>query len=499
MIAPSRAASEVRGAPWRARFLPLATLLALGVSAPLPLQAQSSLYHVAVGGSDLAGEGSADRPWASIRHALLQVPDAPGVVILVGDGRYADEAGGGWARRFESSVTLRSERRYQAELLLDGQRRLEIAGSGIALGGFSLRQAAGPGDPAAAPALLRLSGERLRITDCRFLEATGGDLVAIEGGARDIALESNLLAAPGPGGNGIRIADASAVRIAGNILSDASAGSALAADRTLIRAGLPYRAAGALVAGRSRDLRIERNILIHATDSPGSALIDLGTAIEPSDEPYARDIVIESNLFLGLPGKRLLAPLRLTASEGVTVRANTFLGDFPALAFLVFAREANSAAFHNNILADPTGSMDPLAPGASLPPSSAHNNLFWNAGRPIPDLGSIGPDLDPAAVLADPRLPDPADFDPASLPLPDEAISETFARLSRFAATAAGSPAIDRADGAQMPLLDLAGQPRGVPDIGALEHRSSPGPTPTATPSLPLPWRLHLPHLSRSP
>ena len=48
-----------------------------------------------------------------------------------------------------------------------------------------------------------------------------------------------------------------------------------------------------------------------------------------------------------------------------TVRANTVLGDFPALAFLVFAREANTAAFHNNSLSDPTGSMDPLAPGAA--------------------------------------------------------------------------------------------------------------------------------------
>lgn len=484
-------------APSRARLLALAALLALGLAAPAPLRAQSSLYHVAVAGSDPAGDGSLERPWASIRHALSQVPDAPGVVILVDAGRYADESGGGWARHFESSVTLRSAQRYQAELFVDGDRSLEIAGSGIALGGFRLRHAASPGDPAAAPALLRITGARLRISDCRFLEAAQGDLVAIEGGARDVILEHNLLAAPGPGGNGIRVADASAVRIAGNILSDAGTRLAAASDRTLIRAGLAYRRADRLVAGRSRDLRIERNILIHAADSPGTALIDLGTAIDPSDEPYARDVAIESNLFLGLPGKRLLAPLRLTASQGVTVRANTVLGDFPALAFLVFAREANTAAFHNNILSDPTGSMDPLAPGAAPSDISAHTTLYWNAGRPIPELGPIRPDLDPAAILADPRLPDPADLDPASLPRPDEAIADTFARLARFAATAAGSPAIDRADGAQMPLLDLAGQPRGVPDIGALEHRPDlpPRPTPTQPPR----WQLHLPHLSRTP
>jgi hypothetical protein len=127
------------------------------------------------------------------------------------------------------------------------------------------------------------------------------------------------------------------------------------------------------------------------------------------------------------------------------------------------------------------------------------NNLYWNGGRPVPDgSGVLRLDADPAAVVADPLLPPavavvPPRWDPATASFAGgyETFSAAFAALAAQARTGSRSPAIDQADAAHMPLIDLLGRPRGVPDIGALEHR----PLPTPTPAPPGKHRAWLPLL----
>ena len=46
----------------------------------------TSEFYVAVSGNDSSGDGSSSNPWASIQHALTQVPD--GSTILVQPGTY---------------------------------------------------------------------------------------------------------------------------------------------------------------------------------------------------------------------------------------------------------------------------------------------------------------------------------------------------------------------------------------------------------------------------
>lgn len=445
-------------------------------------QAQVSLFHVAAGGSDSEGEGSEAKPWASIGHALGRVPDEPGVIILVGDGDYPEDKE--WSSRFASPVTIRAANRYRARI--KATRPIEVSGRGIILGGLEFLGEQ-PADDPARRALLYISGEEIRVTDCIFRDPSFGDQIEIGGGARAVSIENSLIADPRAGHDGIRVSESSGLRIAGNVFysSDGPGGSgdaeSRATDRALLHVGAAARA-GEEGPGTGRDLQIERNIFVNASDNPGRAMIELGAG---PGEPTALDLVIENNLFLGTEGNRVLALIGLWGSRGLKLRANTFVGDFPSRAFLLHAAWDNrELEIHNNILADPSGTMGPIAAWTSEALPSIGNNLYWNAGQGIFEAGPVRPGLDPAAVLGDPRLPDPGKLDLGAIPFGEEPLTESFGRLSQLAATGEGSAAIDRADGRQMPLLDLSGRPRGVPDIGALEHRALALATPVlATPS----------------
>ena len=88
------------------------TLAAALILASPDTRAQSGTYYVATTGSNTTGNGSASQPWATITHALSQVPD--GSLILVRPGTYTGEVL--LNRAFTQGVTIRSETPYQARL-----------------------------------------------------------------------------------------------------------------------------------------------------------------------------------------------------------------------------------------------------------------------------------------------------------------------------------------------------------------------------------------------
>jgi hypothetical protein len=68
-------------------------------------------YYVRKAGND-GGDGSTGNPWLTIDHAIKTIPAAGGHTILVGDGTYGENSGGGyllitWV--FTAPVTIRSE------------------------------------------------------------------------------------------------------------------------------------------------------------------------------------------------------------------------------------------------------------------------------------------------------------------------------------------------------------------------------------------------------
>jgi len=56
---------------------PASNLVSAGVHAP------QATYHVATGGSDLTGNGSLATPWATITHALNNVPDGSTITTMI--------------------------------------------------------------------------------------------------------------------------------------------------------------------------------------------------------------------------------------------------------------------------------------------------------------------------------------------------------------------------------------------------------------------------------
>jgi hypothetical protein len=173
----------------------------------------------------------------------------------------------------------------------------------------------------------------------------------------------------------------------------------------------------------------------------------------------------------------------------VTVRANTVVGDMPAKEFgariFTYGDNPNNDQIHlhNNIWADPTGTMgDTFNRGDNTDNLTFDNNLYWNAGNPFPTSSEsiIEVSDDANRVIGDPLLGDQTGlvlprWVPASSLFADgsTSIRQVFEQLvALYGIPAEGSPAIDAADPAFAPTEDILGNPRPVglgADLGAYE------------------------------
>ena len=125
------------------------------LAALFPGLATGTVYWVATDGSDTTGDGSQADPWATITHALDNVPDES--LILVAPGTYS-----GRIRirgTFPIGVTVRSELPYRALLPANREHLLMagrcISGSSVAHASYrvtgdcvAMGQAAGAGEAA---------------------------------------------------------------------------------------------------------------------------------------------------------------------------------------------------------------------------------------------------------------------------------------------------------------------------------------------------------------
>ncbi len=214
----------------------------------------------------------------------------------------------------------------------------------------------------------------------------------------------------------------------------------------------------------------------------------------------AQEVMIENNLFIhNSPIQNWGTLLCKGGLRNITFRANTVVGH-PAVKWTgamlaVFFRIGQNPpmgdlTFCNNIWCDPTGQMPrfsiskakTFAPDAKL---VLNNNLYWNAGKPIPTEPQdvFVPGRDAKKVVADPGLGNPAQdltlprWDPSkSCFLSGErTIRSEFERLVMFyGAIGPNSPAIHAADSTHMPADDILGRLRHrSPDIGCFERQTA--------------------------
>jgi hypothetical protein len=498
-------------------------LLAIAVCAFLPATVvHADTFYVAVDGSDQSGTGAANRPYASIAHAVNEgIPAGGGATVVVRDGSYSGLTT--LQRGFPRPVLIRSEHPYRAILAnVDGGAeviRVYVRGPArITIEGFVLTNyhPTYPCDGGReANYLIHLqdaSGVTLQdnIIFGNNAPGTCNELLKINRSdaayyPKDILIRGNVFTGPANAGGADMI---DSVRPGEIDIVDNIFFANPAHDRS--QSFITLKRQAPAEAARSPRYRVARNVFLNWGGQADQAFVQFGE--DGVAEYEITDALVENNLFIGNSPARLAAPLQLKGVRGVTVRANTVVGDLPGGAYgLRIGTEGDNPRLGeirviNNIWSDPSGTMGQrfinTYGDVDLASIALDHNLFWNAGNPLPSQGAAPPDADANRVVADPRL----NADQAAIVLPQwnaaagqflsgaGTIRAEFLRLvETYGAPGAGSPAIDAADPGAMPADDIRGGPRDArPDLGAFEYdagveSSTPSPTlpPTSTPAAP--------------
>lgn len=450
--------------------------------------AHAGTYYVSPAGNNATGTGSAAAPWATLTHAAGAIPDN-GSEIVLRDGSYPGTQV--VSRAFMVPMTIRAETAYRARLVssVTQHRVLYVAGANITLRGLEL--AGGLGGLDNYLVMITTTGAHdVVLEDCVLHDSYRNDILKLNDGAHHVTVRGCLFYnMPAPGDEHVDVNTVHDIVLENNIFMNDFAGS----GRLNLNVTHPFvviKNSGSTFV--TRDITVRRNVFLNWEGAGDQAFLLLGEDGQPFHE--VDGVLVENNLFLGNSGNTMSAALMLKGARDVTFRSNTIVGNLPAGAgyAIRLGREGSNppnenVVLQNNVWADPTATMQRFASGAPQNTVGAvlQRNLYWNGGGAIPVDGAqvLNVGNDPAAVLADPRLP----VNHATLVRPRwEPASGTFGGgYATIAAARAGlvglhgtpalaSAVVDRADPAAAPPDDILGTPRGsAPDLGAVEIAAS--------------------------
>jgi hypothetical protein len=446
----------------------------------------AATFYVDTNGSDATGDGSSAFPWETITHALDNVPD--GSLVLVRPGTYTGRVR--LRGRFAQGVTIRSEVAYQARLRNDGQVVTCFYGQGITLEGFDIAHS-GPGSDALVIQIQDLidgpeQTSRIVLRNNVLHDSYNNDILKINNNATDVLVSGNMFYNQEGSDEHIDVNSVTDVVIQDNVFFNDSFGSAPSDTSSYIVIKDSNR--GDDGQWSSEHVVVRRNVFLNWIGSTGQGFVRAGEDAQPFFE--ARDVLIENNLMIGNSAEKMRSPFQMMNVYSVTVRANTVVGNMPALEFGARVFTYGSGAptndqihLHNNIWADPTGTMgDTFNRGNNTTNLTFDNNLFWNDGNAFPtsseSIIEVGDDVN--RVVSDPLLGDQSGlvtprWNQGANQFADgsSTIREAFERLvTLYGTPAQGSPAIGAADPACAPAEDILGNPRpagSAPDIGAVE------------------------------
>jgi len=410
----------------RPLLLVLAVVVGCGlVARPVDVRA---VFVVSVEGSDATGTGAIDSPWASINHALEQVPDWS--VIHVHPGVYRGPIQV-W-RRLAAGVVVSAQPPYQA-LLRHDETVIQFQpfpppyiyitqeGVGVTFEGFDIAHdstdATGPVIEIQDQLILPSdAGKTCRITLKNNIihDSHGTHLVRIMPSAEAVVIEGNVFYNQGAQSAHVHVDSAANVRISDNVFFNDFAGSGrINGSDTGSYLVITDTTGGQDAFLGSQQIQIQRNILLHwEGDSAGFFVLVGGGGTEDHE---ALDVLVENNLLLGDAPSPLRAPFGVLGAADVTFLNNTVVGNLPAEAFTCVVDTVSATSppndtirFYNNLWSDPTGSMGDLSDTPTAATSHLHveRNIYWNGGAPIPEdtTDAFNVDLDDLAVLGDPAL-----------------------------------------------------------------------------------------------
>ena len=477
------------------------------------LVARQTFYYVATTGSDENGSGSTQNPWATINHALLNVPD--GATILVKPGTYTGRVR--LRGTFAQGVTVRAAVPYQARLRNDGTVVTCYYGQGITLEGFDIAHS-GPGSGGLVVQIQDLIDEpggaefvsRITLRNNILHDSFNNDVLKVNNGAGNILIAGNIFYNQEGSDEHIDVNSVTDVLIQDNVFLNDFAGSGrINNNNTSSYIVIKDSNGNDDTNLGSRNITVRRNVFLNWEGSTGSNFVLVGEDANPYFE--AENVLVENNLMLGNSANVMRAAFGVKGGKDVTFRHNTVVGDLPALAYAMrLTQEGQNPAnenirFYNNIWSDPTGTMG--AENASRPNDfsdtprgetaswTLNNNLYWNGGQDIPTSASetINYTDDGVGLVADPQLPTLTNI---VLPRWDEGAAQfadgsttirgVFERLvAQYGTPNQSSAVIDAANVAESPSDDILGnmRPNGAADIGAVEVTSGPSPTATRQPT----------------
>ena len=341
-----------------------AVLLAFPAGAGSFSACAGATYYVATDGSDSSGNGSIAQPWATIDHAVGEASD--GSLILVRPGLYE-----GRVRLrgvFDQGITVRSEIPYLAKLRHSGIVVSCYEGIGIAFEGFDVAHS-GPG---ADPLVMHISDaigdaggdeyvSRISIRNNVLHDSYNNDILKINNGCGDVLVEGNLFYNQTGSDEHIDANSVADVVIQDNIFMNDFSGSGREHQST--NSFIVIKDSNGDSDGRlgSERVTVRRNVFLHYEGGSGNGFVRTGEDGTANFE--AKHVLIENNLMIGNNTDKLRSPFQFWGVQDVTARANTVIGNMPANEFgMRFgAYESNpdndGLHLHNNIWADPTGSM----------------------------------------------------------------------------------------------------------------------------------------------
>lgn len=461
----------------------------------LPGYLYSQTYYVSTTGSNSTGNGSNANPWASISHALDEVPD--GSLILVKPGQYNGRVN--MRGSFTIGVEVRSEVPYQAQMRNNDRvfTFYEDARGchGITLSGFDIAHS-GAGSGAL---VVHIDGTGdgsvydITLRNNIIHDSYNNDLAKVNNSCYDILIESNMFYNQSGSDEHIDINSAQNVTVRKNIFFNDFIGSGRTNGNNTSSYIVIKDSNGSddLYLGSS-NITVEKNVFLNWEGNTGTSFILCGEDGHPYFE--AIGVLIENNLLLGNSPNVMRSAFGSKGCKDVTVRNNTIVGDLPSLAyaFRLNTEGANmpndNLQFHNNIWSDPNGSMGASngsandfsdTPVGETTSWTLNNNFYWNGTNPIPEDNNelINYTDDANRIVADPLLPannnvtiprwnvSNQQFNDGSL-----TIGEAFVKLViSYGTIEQNSPAKNAADSKHAPLDDILDNIRSVPDIGAVE------------------------------
>ena len=484
----------------RRRGVILASVVALAMLAgAAPVRAQATFW-VATDGSDLPSRGDATAPWATISYAIQRVPD--GSTILVRPGTYTGRVD--LRGRFASGVVVRAEVPYQARLRNHGTVVTCFYGQGITLQGFDVAHD-GPGAGALVIQIQDLLGEpggddrvsRIVLRDNVLHDSFDNDILKINNGASQVTVVGNVFYNQSGTDEHVDVNSVTDVVLQDNVFFNDFAGSARTNGNDTSHYVVIKDSNGADDTNLgSERITVRRNVFLNWEGSDGSYFVLVGEDGNPFFE--ARDVLVESNLFLGNAANVQRAPFGVKGGRDVTFRNNTVSGDLPSFAYAMrLNREGSNLAnanvvVANNVWSDATGTMGADGRGSGddfsdTPPADTSSfllwsNVYWNGGAAIPTSAAelVNPEDDAARTIGDPLLPPLTGvvlprWVPATGQFADgsKRIRRAFRRLvKRFAIPAAGGAAAGAADPAHAPVRDILRRVRDplAPDAGAYQR-----------------------------